>query len=117
MLTSQIAKLQRDITATVTWALKEDLGAFDSEDACADQDITAMLIPEHEQAVATVITREDCIICGVAWVNEVFKQLDASLNSTGERATKISSTKITWFVNDGQMVKANTTLFELEGRA
>jgi hypothetical protein len=30
MLTSQIAKLQRDITATVTWALKEDLGAFDS---------------------------------------------------------------------------------------
>ena len=117
MLTSQIAKLQRDITATVTWALKEDLGAFDSEDACADQDITAMLIPEHEQAVATVITREDCIICGVAWVNEVFKQLDASLNSTGERATKISSTKITWFVNDGQMVKANTTLFELEGNA
>jgi nicotinate-nucleotide pyrophosphorylase (carboxylating) len=117
MLTSKIAKLQRDITATVTWALKEDLGAFDSEDACADQDITAMLIPEHEQAVATVITREDCIICGVAWVNEVFKQLDASLNSTGERATKISSTKITWFVNDGQMVKANTTLFELEGNA
>ena len=35
---------------------------------------------QDEQAVATVITREDCIICGVAWVNEVFKQLDASLN-------------------------------------
>jgi nicotinate-nucleotide pyrophosphorylase (carboxylating) len=117
MLTSQLAKLQQDITATTTWALKEDLGAFDSEDACAEQDITAMLIPENEQAVATVITREDCIICGVAWVNEVFKQLDASLSGTTEQATKIPSTKITWFVNDGQMVKANTTLFELEGNA
>ncbi|NQY86327.1 MAG: carboxylating nicotinate-nucleotide diphosphorylase [Colwellia sp.] len=117
MLTSQLAKLQQDITATTTWALKEDLGAFDSEEACAQQDITAMLIPENEQAVATVITREDCIICGVAWVNEVFKQLDASLSCTDEQATKISSTKITWFVNDGQMVKANTTLFELEGNA
>jgi nicotinate-nucleotide pyrophosphorylase (carboxylating) len=117
MLTSQLAKLKQDITATTTWALKEDLGAFDSDKACAEQDITAMLIPENEQAVATVITREDCIICGVAWVNEVFKQLDASLSSTGEQDKKISSTKITWFVNDGQMVKANTTLFELEGNA
>jgi nicotinate-nucleotide pyrophosphorylase (carboxylating) len=112
MLTSQLAKLQHDITSTISWALKEDLGAFDNEDACADQDITAMLIPENEQAVATVITREDCIICGVAWVNEVFKQLDESLSCTDEQATKI-----TWFVNDGQMVKANTTLFELEGNA
>jgi nicotinate-nucleotide pyrophosphorylase (carboxylating) len=117
MLTTQLAMLQQDIIATTTWALKEDLGAFDSEEACAEQDITAMLIPENEQAVATVITREDCIVCGVAWVNEVFKQLDASLSGTDKKATKVSSTKITWFVNDGQMVKANTTLFELEGNA
>ncbi|MFT7006849.1 MAG: nicotinate-nucleotide pyrophosphorylase (carboxylating) [Colwellia sp.] len=117
MLTTQLAMLQQDIIATTTWALKEDLGAFDSEEACAEQDITAMLIPENEQAVATVITREDCIVCGVAWVNEVFKQLDASLSGTNKEATKVSSTKITWFVNDGQMVKANTTLFELEGNA
>jgi nicotinate-nucleotide pyrophosphorylase (carboxylating) len=78
----------------------------------ASQDITAMLIPENEQAVATVITREDCIVCGVAWVNEVFKQLDASLNRTAEEATKI-----TWFVNDGESVAANSTLFELVGDA
>jgi nicotinate-nucleotide pyrophosphorylase (carboxylating) len=117
MLTTQLAMLKQDIIATTTWALKEDLGAFDSEETCAEQDITAMLIPENEQAVATVITREDCIVCGVAWVNEVFKQLDASLSGTDKKATKISSTKITWFVNDGQMVKANTTLFELEGNA
>jgi nicotinate-nucleotide pyrophosphorylase (carboxylating) len=96
MLTTQLAMLKQDIIATTTWALKEDLGAFDSEEACAEQ---------------------DCIVCGVAWVNEVFKQLDASLSGTDKKATKVSSTKITWFVNDGQMVKANTTLFELEGNA
>jgi nicotinate-nucleotide pyrophosphorylase (carboxylating) len=112
MLTSQLAKLEQDIIATTTWALKEDLGAFYSEYACAEQDITAMLIPENEQANATVITREDCVICGVAWVNEVFKQLDASLSCTTKQKTKI-----TWFVKDGQKVEANTTLFELEGNA
>ncbi len=110
MLTSELAKLQNDITATITWALKEDLGVFDEKRPSVDQDITAMLIPENEQAVATVITREDCIVCGVAWVNEVFAQLDAS-------QSKAQSTKITWFVNDGEMVKANTTLFELDGNA
>lgn len=111
-LSSEMTKLQQDITATVTWALKEDLGFFDDRIPSAEHDITAMLIPEDEQAIATIITREDCIVCGVAWVNEVFSQLDKSLGYSGEQATKI-----TWFVNDGEMVKANTTLFELDGNA
>ena len=110
MLTLELAKLQHDIAATVTWALTEDLGVVDGQTPSTAQDITAMLIPEHERAVATVITREDCIFCGVAWVNEVFAQLDVSLD-------KQQKTKITWFVNDGEMVKANTTLFELDGNA
>lgn len=112
MLTTQLDALKDDISHTVSWALKEDLGAHVSQPADANQDITAMLIPEAEQAVATVISREDCIICGVAWVNEVFAQLDKSLDHTGEKATKI-----TWFVNDGEAVAANTTLLELEGYA
>jgi len=112
MLNAQLEKLQQDISKTIAWALCEDLGAVGDETAQASQDITAMLIPENEQAVATVITREDCIVCGITWVNEVFKQLDASLNRTTEQATKI-----TWFVNDGEAVAANSTLFELEGDA
>jgi nicotinate-nucleotide pyrophosphorylase (carboxylating) len=112
MLNAQLEKLQQDISKTISWALSEDLGAVDNESPQASQDITAMLIPENEQAVATVITREDCIICGVSWVNEVFKQLDASLNKSSDQ-----STKITWFVNDGETVSANSTLFELEGDA
>lgn len=100
----QTAQLQDDIKSTVTWALKEDLGGV----VDANADITACLIPENNQTNATVITREDCIVCGVDWVNEVFRQLDESIGS---------STQITWFVADGQAVKANTTLFELTGNA
>ncbi|NQY47522.1 MAG: carboxylating nicotinate-nucleotide diphosphorylase [Colwellia sp.] len=117
MLNAQLEKLQQDISKTISWALSEDLGAVDDAMPQASHDITAMLIPENEQAVATVITREDCIVCGVAWVNEVFKQLDASLNSTAEQATNSLPTRITWFVNDGEAVAANSTLFELEGNA
>lgn len=101
-------QLQHDIQKTVTWALCEDLGVENAEALKHSQDITAELIPAENIAVANIITREDCIICGVAWVNEVFAQLDAIYNS---------QTKITWFVNDGESVKANTTLFELSGNA
>jgi len=97
--------LKKDITTTITWALQEDLSADTQSPMC---DITAELIPVTEKAIATVISRDECIICGVAWVNEVFKQLD---NETG------LTTTITWFVNDGQHVKANTTLFEVSGNA
>ena len=114
-LSSEVTKLQQDITATVTWALKEDLGFLDEQNLSAEQDITAMLIPENEHAVASVITREDCIVCGVSWVNEVFAQLDGLLGEN--QKTELSSTQIKWFVSDGEMVKANTTLFELEGNA
>ncbi|MDN3653583.1 carboxylating nicotinate-nucleotide diphosphorylase [Thalassotalea ponticola] len=101
-------QLQQDIQATVAWALAEDLGAAPGQLAKASDDITAELIPAENQAVATIICREDCVISGVAWVNEVFQQLDQGRND---------NTQITWFVQDGQTVKANTTLCELQGNA
>ena len=87
--------LQEDITRIVTEALREDVG---------DGDITAELIPAEQRSSATIITREDCILAGQAWVNEVFSQLD-------------SNVLITWHANDGDTVKANSTLFELAGSA
>ncbi|MEH6383525.1 MAG: carboxylating nicotinate-nucleotide diphosphorylase [Colwellia sp.] len=101
-------QLQHDIKKTVTWALCEDLGVDNANALKNSQDITAELIPAQNIAVANIITREDCIVCGVAWVNEVFAQLDAIYGT---------QTHITWFVNDGESVKANTTLFELSGNA
>ncbi|ODS23679.1 nicotinate-nucleotide diphosphorylase (carboxylating) [Candidatus Endobugula sertula] len=85
--------LQKDITRTVTQTLQEDVGSGD---------ITAELIPADQQAKALTITREDCVIAGQAWVNEVFKQLD-------------SRVVIDWRVNDGDPVSANSTLFTLAG--
>jgi len=105
-------QLLKDIEQTVTWALCEDLGATNKSDLKHAQDITAELIPVENKAVANIISREDCVICGVDWVNQVFTQLDEAFNLTGKQATKI-----TWFVSDGQTVKANTTLFELSGNA
>jgi nicotinate-nucleotide pyrophosphorylase (carboxylating) len=102
------ASLLHDISKTVTWALCEDLGVNTYQELAASRDITAELIPLENQAVANIINRDACVICGVAWVNEVFKQLDNIYHT---------STKITWFVNDGESVKANTTLFELTGNA
>lgn len=87
--------LQEDITRIVTETLREDVG---------DGDITAELIPAEQRSNATIITREDCIMAGQAWVNEVFSQLD-------------SNVLITWHANDGDTVKANSTLFELAGSA
>lgn len=102
------ASLLNDIIKTVTWALCEDLGVNDYNELANSSDITAELIPAENQAVANIISRDECVVCGVAWVNEVFKQLDSIYNT---------KTKITWFVNDGQHVTANTTLFELAGNA
>jgi nicotinate-nucleotide pyrophosphorylase (carboxylating) len=102
------ASLLHDISKTVTWALCEDLGVNTYQELANSRDITAELIPIENQAVANIISRDACVICGVAWVNEVFKQLDNIYHTT---------TKITWFVNDGESVKANTTLFELAGNA
>jgi len=83
------------ITESVAFSLKEDIG---------DGDITAQLIPQDEQTKARVITRDNAVICGSAWVDEVFKQVDDSV-------------QITWHVKDGDLVEPNQVLFELSGSA
>lgn len=87
--------LKADIIFQVKQALTEDIG---------DGDITAELIPSDTNAEAFVITREDCVLCGQEWVNEVFRQLDPSI-------------QIDWSVQEGAWVKANSTLFSLKGSA
>ncbi|MCP8900211.1 carboxylating nicotinate-nucleotide diphosphorylase [Gilvimarinus xylanilyticus] len=87
--------LQDSIAQNVANALSEDVGTGD---------ITAQLVPASQTAKARVITREDCIFCGRAWVEETFHQLDPLVT-------------ITWHVNDGEQAAANSTLFELSGPA
>lgn len=88
-------KLPNDISATVARALAEDIGTGD---------VTAGLIPAEKQASATVISREDAVLCGVAWFDEVFRQLDPTV-------------RIDWQYRDGERVAANALLCTLRGSA
>ena len=87
-----------DIIRAVKQALIEDLYGLDPQTG----DITASLIPADNISKATVITREDCIFCGKAWVEQVFKQLDSTVD-------------IKWHINDGDKADANQALFTLTG--
>lgn len=84
-----------DLETSVKMALSEDIGSGD---------ITAELIPADRTAKARIITREQAVISGQAWVNEVFKQVDPSV-------------VIDWHVTDGDKVEENATLFTLSGNA
>ena len=93
MLTQEI--LTPAIEANVRAALEEDV---------ATGDITAELIPAQQQASGHVISRDKAVICGQAWVNEVFKQVDPRIT-------------IEWKVSDGDLVEPNTELFTFSGPA
>lgn len=84
-----------DIRTAVTQALAEDVGTGD---------ITAALLPATADAGAYVLTREPMVVCGVAWFDEVFRQLDEAI-------------RIAWQVTDGATVAAGATLCELHGPA
>lgn len=88
-------ELIQNIELSVKQALAEDIG---------NGDITAQLIPEDRIGHAKVITREEGILCGQAWVNEVFKQFD-------------SSVEIIWHKQDGDHILGDSLLFELKGPA
>ena len=89
------ALLEQSIQMNIQQALQEDIG---------DGDITALLTPEDEQATATIITREDMILAGQPWVNALIQAYDPSV-------------QITWLKNDGELVKANETIYKLAGSA
>jgi nicotinate-nucleotide pyrophosphorylase (carboxylating) len=86
---------QDDIIVAVTAAIKEDIG---------NGDITAQLIPETQQAHARIISRDKAVIAGQAWVNEVFRQIDANV-------------EVIWKIKEGDLAEPNQTLFELKGNA
>ncbi len=84
-----------DIVDTVLRALAEDVGTGD---------LTAALIPGSQMSHATVITREDAVLCGSAWFSEVFRQVDGRI-------------RVTWDAQDGDSVHADQTLCRIQGPA
>jgi nicotinate-nucleotide pyrophosphorylase (carboxylating) len=88
-------KLPDDVSEAVRRALAEDVGAGD---------LTAALIPADARAEAQVITREDAVLCGTAWVNEVFRQADERI-------------RVVWQAKDGQAISAGQGLCKITGPA
>jgi nicotinate-nucleotide pyrophosphorylase (carboxylating) len=85
--------LNPDIASEVARALAEDIGPGD---------VTAALVPASQRARATLITREPIVLCGTAWVDETFRQLDPGIS-------------VHWHMRDGEEPAANTVLCEIEG--
>lgn len=87
--------LPRDIDSVVCRALAEDVGPGD---------LTASLIPETLSITASVITRERTVLCGAAWFNEVYAQLDPNVD-------------VRWKVDDGCPIAPNQEVCTLKGAA
>ena len=85
----------KHIRQNVKSVLDEDVGSGD---------LTAALVPHGKQITGSVICRERAIVCGIAWFNEVFAQLDPGI-------------KIDWDVQDGDVMQPEQEICRLQGRA
>lgn len=83
------------VVAQVQQALAEDLGSGD---------LTAALVPSTAVASARVVVRESAVLCGSAWFEEVFRQLDPA-------------TALAWSARDGDLLEPGQPVCELNGKA
>ena len=90
-----VPQLPGDLAKQVEAALREDLGSGD---------VTAELVPAAQRVRGTVVTREPAVLCGRAWADETFRQLDARV-------------QLTWHAGDGERVAADQVIFAIAGPA
>jgi nicotinate-nucleotide pyrophosphorylase (carboxylating) len=88
-------EVKASIGPGVAAALAEDVGAGD---------LTASLIEKDAVVGAQILAREPLVLCGEAWVDEVFRQLDESVI-------------IDWYIGDGGRAEANDVICKLVGPA
>ena len=79
----------------VALALAEDIGSGD---------LTVQLVPAARLATASIVVRENAIVCGIDWVNACFKHLDPNIT-------------IDWLVAEGDRVHSNQVLCKISGAA
>jgi nicotinate-nucleotide pyrophosphorylase (carboxylating) len=90
-----VPKLPADLARQVEAALREDVGTGD---------VTAALVPAAQRVRGSVITREDAVLCGRAWVQETFRQLDGRV-------------QLAWHAQDGERLSAQQVIFAIAGPA
>jgi len=83
------------IHASVRAALDEDI---------RDGDLTAQLIPADATSTATIITRQEAVLCGSPWLEECFSTLDPDCD-------------IRWATQEGERVSPNQLLCTIRGNS
>lgn len=84
-----------EIKKNVNLALAEDVGTGD---------LTALLVPADKALTASIISREQAVLCGAAWFEECFRQLSPTI-------------KISWLAQEGETVQVDQELCEITGNA
>jgi nicotinate-nucleotide pyrophosphorylase (carboxylating) len=79
-------------------------GTENRDAVISNGDLTAQLIPEQTQAQATVVTRQQMVLCGTLWFEECFFRLDPDC-------------KIHWTAREGELVQSGRQLCEVKGDA
>jgi nicotinate-nucleotide pyrophosphorylase (carboxylating) len=87
----------------MTSSNKLDITSFLEEDI-GPGDLTAAIIPDNVTADAEVSAREPMVVCGQAWFDAVFHELDPDV-------------RIDWLCKEGEAVKADVVLCRLAGPA
>lgn len=82
--------------------VREDVARALREDEAAG-DLTTALVPE-QTARATILCRQQAVLCGIPWAEEVFRQLEPSIT-------------LDWQAEDGDAIRADATVCELQGPA
>ena len=85
--------LPAEIASTVRRCLSEDIGKGD---------LTANLISADAVSKASVSCRQTAVLCGTAWFNQVFKQLDEKV-------------EVLWLCADGDVINDAQLVCELTG--
>ena len=87
--------MQLDVQSDVQRSLAEDIGSGD---------VTAALIPADLTKTAIILSREPMLVCGQAWVEGVFAEVDSAIT-------------IHWLVKEGDWLQKPTTLCTIHGLA
>ncbi|WP_250525483.1 carboxylating nicotinate-nucleotide diphosphorylase [Caballeronia sp. GAWG2-1] len=83
------------LARNVADALAEDIGSGDH---------TGRLVPADTRRTARIIVREEAVLCGAPWFDEVMRRVDPSI-------------EVEWRYREGERMTANTPVVLLHGQA
>jgi len=86
---------QSTIKDDVNRALAEDIGSGD---------VSAGLISSETRLSTRLLVREDAVLCGTTWFDEVFRQCDSAI-------------EVRWSATDGELIKSDSVICNITGPA